>query len=440
MTCTGKRARVFARPRSLGQGARRAFTLVELMVAMALMTILTGSVVFIFMQAQEIFKNMSARVAVYQYARYAFDQMERDFANVVQTRDMEFFNDQPNNPRGRRGHYDAFLNEHIPIRDTGNRHGDPINGDGTYNYAFTLRQPQPYTDADQRQHRWDSVYFKTVTVINQKTTSALIEYSIADSNRTRPKLVKKLWRVTSIDNTDPFAPRLKINDSDQALPQVQDLCLYATDAKFEVFVKNNRRNDPGDYYDAEQLINPPRRAYQGLGSPPVFQKHRNSTGWAAPNFMVQTYYNERWNGLPQSDLGLLEPAANGLPTLFHTPGNFGFAMLSEGDKIYLEDADTQQSGTASIDNKEYTIKAFVIAGTNPLEPWTPTQPLQKLRIQFEETIDVSPPQGVTIPAQGLSVRWTAAWTPPALRATLRIKDEKSLELRTVSRIFKILSN
>ena len=80
---------------------RGGFTLVELMVAMALMMILTGSVVFIFMQAQEIFLTVDARVQVYQYARYSFDQMERDLANIVHTRDMEFFNDQPSNPMGR---------------------------------------------------------------------------------------------------------------------------------------------------------------------------------------------------------------------------------------------------------------------------------------------------------------------------------------------------
>lgn len=411
--------------------SRRGFTLVELMVAMALMTILTGSVVFIFMQAQNLFQQMDARVQVYQYARYAFDQMERDFANVVRTRDMEFFNDQPNNPLGQESHYDANLSEEIPIRDTGNRHGDPINGDGTYNYAFTLRQPEPYEDALQRKHRWDSVYFKTVTVINGKTSSALIEYAIVDSTKVRPRLAKKLWRVTSVDNTDPFAPQLRINDSDQALPEVQDLCLYATDAKFEIFVKNNRRSDPGDYYETEDLVTPPRVARPGLGNPPVFEELPNSTGWAAPNFMIQTHYTERWDGQPQPDLGVLEPAQSGIPTLFRTQRYFGFPMLKEGDKIFLQDPQS----TPQIKAKEYTIKAFVQKGTNPLEPWEPNLPIQNMRIQFEETIDIT-----TSPIADLPVRFVAAWTPPALRATIRIKDEKSLELRTVSRVFKILSN
>ena len=43
---------------------RQGFTLIELLVAMALMTILTGSVVFIFINAQTIFNTVDAQVQV----------------------------------------------------------------------------------------------------------------------------------------------------------------------------------------------------------------------------------------------------------------------------------------------------------------------------------------------------------------------------------------
>src|SRR4051812_8260346 len=80
---------------------RSGLTLIELLVAMALMTVLTGTIVFIFTQAQTIFTQVDAKVQVYQYARSAFDQMERDLANVVQTSDMDFYQDVNKN-----GHYD----------------------------------------------------------------------------------------------------------------------------------------------------------------------------------------------------------------------------------------------------------------------------------------------------------------------------------------------
>src|SRR5688500_6949528 len=133
---------------------RLGFTLVELMVAMALMMILTGSVVFIFIQAQKIFSTVDARVQVYQYSRYAFDQMERDLANVVRSSDMEFFDDLPP-PGGRVGRYDS--GEEIPIRGA-------VDNAAIYNNSFTLRQPEEYTGADGLQYRNDSIYFMTVTV------------------------------------------------------------------------------------------------------------------------------------------------------------------------------------------------------------------------------------------------------------------------------------
>jgi type II secretory pathway pseudopilin PulG len=406
---------------------RSGFTFVELLVAMTLMMILTGSVVFIFMQAQEIFLAVDARVQVYQYARYAFDQMERDLANVVHSQDMEFFNDQTGAAAGAVGHFDP--GEEIPIRGTDNRIGDQLNGDGIYNRSFTLRQPEPYQDADQRLHRRDSVYFKTVTVIDGKTQSALVEYALVDPDKERPRMVKRLWRVTGVDTSNPFAHRLEINGDDQAMPIEQDLCLYAMDTKFEVFVKNRRRNDPGAYYEASQLIDPPRSVRPG--NPRVFEAMPNSRGWGGGNIMIQTFYDENWKGGINEDFGILEPGTDSLPVLFHTtaPNYFTFPMLKEGDTIFLRDA---RPGTQpKIKAQEYTIKAFVRANTDPPLPWDPTLPKEALRIQFEEKIDIS---------QDVTCNYMATWIPSALRVTLRIKDAKSRENRTVSRVFKIFTN
>ncbi|RMG14289.1 MAG: type II secretion system protein [Planctomycetota bacterium] len=410
--------------RSFGVGG---FTLVELLVAMALMTILTGSVVFIFMEAQNIFVTVDARVQVYQYARYAFDQMERDLANVVKTMDMEFYNDQPANALGVKGHYNP--GEAIPIRGTDNRIGDPLGGDQIYNRAFTLRQPEPYqeTGGQQFKHRRDSVYFKSVTVIGGQTKNALVEYALVDVDKERPRLVKRIWHVTGVDASNPLAPRLTINDDPQALPIVQDLCLYAVDAKFEVFVKNRRRSDPGDYYEASELVNPPRSPR--AGNPRVFEPLPNARGWTGGNSMIQTYYDQTWNGGAFPDTGILEPGTDSLPPLFHTIGNFEFPMLKEGDKIFLRDPGTPPKLKA----QEYTIKAFVLANTDPPQPWTPDSPRQSLRIQFEEKIDTN---GRRVER----IQYLGAWVPSGLRVTLRIKDAKSRQPRTVSRVFKIQAN
>ena len=103
-------------------------------------------------------------------------------------------------------------------------------------------------------------------------------------------------------------------------------------------------------------------------------------------------------------------------------------MLNVGDTLWLADP----NATPAIKAQNYTIKAFVVEGTDPPEPWEPHLPKQKLRILFEEKIDTNNAQ--------VQVTYKAAFTPPALRVTIRIKDAKSRELRTVSRIFKILAN
>ncbi len=400
--------------------AKRGFTLVELLVAIALSTILTGSVVFIFIQAQEIFISVDAKVQVYQYARYAFDRMERDLANVVRSRDMEFFNDAAP-PSGIKGRYDQ--GEELPIRGTANTDANELGGDDIYNHAFTVRSPKDYTGVDGIDRRWDSVYFKTVTVIGGQTQAALIEYAMVDTDKPRPKMQRRLWRVTGVDAANPLAPRYEINGPLGGQPERQDLCLYCIDVRFEVFVKNLRRSDAGDYYDARELVTPPRvrRVY---GDDFVFPSHRND--WNGGHCLVQTYYDVRHdNNRMQPDLGVFEPGENGL---FHTQGNFTFPQLKEGDTLFM------WGGTQGFKAKPYTIKKFLkVGGADPVA-WTPDAPAAEFRIQFEEPIEGA------LPGQQLTVNYAAGWVPSALRATVVIKDSKSLENRSVSRVFKIQSN
>lgn len=401
--------------------ARRVgFTLVELMVAMALMMILTGSVVFIFIQAQKIFLTVDARVQVYQYARYAFDQMERDFANVVRSSDMEFYDDLPP-PNGRQGRFDS--GEEIPI--SGARDNPSI-----YNHAFTVRQPDLYTGQDGERYRNDSVYFKTVTVAGGQTTAALIEYVLVDTDRERPKLVKRMWRVTGIDATTPTRPKYQINGTigSNAQPVVQDLCLYTTDVRFELFVRNRRLDQVGEFYDAQTLVKPPRL---NPGNRLPFPAHLND--WIPPDYMVQTYYDGCGTGphvrdevlYAQPDPGMFVPSEN---KLFRTKNYFPFPMLKEGDRIYM------WGGNLPI-AREYTIDSFRKPDGSL---WTSRDPIEALRIKFKEP-PPDWPQSLP-PSQPLEVNWDANWLPPAIRVTLRIKDAKSLETRSVQRVFKVLTN
>jgi prepilin-type N-terminal cleavage/methylation domain-containing protein len=403
----------------------RGFTLIELLVAIALSTILTGAVVFIFIQAQEIFISVDAKVQVYQYARFAFDRIERDLGNVTNSRDMEFFNDQAP-PSGTKNRHD--VGEELPIRGTANN--DASNtGDDTYNHGFTLRQPALYTDVDKGlQHRWDSIYFKTITRIGGQTSATLIEYAVVDTDKPRPKLQRRLWRVTGVDAGNPLAPRYEINGPLGGQPQRQDLCLYTMDCKLEVFVKNFRRSDGGAFYSAAQLVTPPKEWNRevNLNSEPSIPPMKND--WRGGNSMVQCYYDAGHNeARMQPDLGVFEPGENGL---FHTQDNFGFPMLREGDAIYL------WGGFRGFKGRPYTIKKILMKdASGGLVPWAPaTGDMAQMRIQFDEPIEGQRPN------QQMLVRYAAGFVPAALRATVVIKDSKSLANRSVSRVFKIMSN
>ena len=142
----------------------------------------------IFIQSQKIFLTVDARVQVYQYARYAFDQMERDLANVVRSSDMEFFDDIPSLPGGRSGRCDP--GEEIAIRSP--------EDSALYNHSFTLRQPKLFTAVtDGVQYRHDSIYFKTVTSIGGQTAAALVHWQRGNPRglelnwaKARPKLTQ----------------------------------------------------------------------------------------------------------------------------------------------------------------------------------------------------------------------------------------------------------
>lgn len=401
----------------------RGLTLVELMVAMALMTVLTGTIIFIFSQAQTIYAQVNAKVQVYQYARTALDTMERDLANVVRSADMDFFADgTPKN-----GHYDPMTGEDLNggagIDMTEEKRLKLAPPPSNYHYGFTLRQPRYYDGLDGKKHAHDSIYFKTITQYNAQTVQAIVEYALIDMNRERPKLQKRIWHVTGVD---PNTNRVMINGSNTATtPIEQELCLYVVDVSFQIYVKNNRKGEdpterftPGTFYGAQELVD--AKIDPVTGSPP-FPAFRNywDGGKDQPagsgNYMVSCFYDPTHDPAGQ-DMGRFEKADNGL---FHTANNFDFPMLGPGDRIYLW-AFPQAAG---IQPNDYTIKG-----------WRDVGGIKK--IELMEHVSTS---SATFP-DPCEVPYRAGWVPPAVRVKLKIKDEKAKEIRTISRTFKVLAS
>jgi prepilin-type N-terminal cleavage/methylation domain-containing protein len=237
---------------------QRSFTLIELMVALALASIMMSAIVFVFTQSQQVMSAMDAKVIVYNYARSAFDVMEKDLANAQKTGDMEFFQDGTSSP-GLIGHYDGLLSgldaEAIPVRDRGATPHELFPNE-KYVYAMTLHQPEPYTDVLGVKHRHDSLYFRSVTSINGLTRPVLIEYALDHSKssgapRKLARLVRRTWIVTKIESSGLAGrPRIELNGG--AGPNVgpnepieSELCLYVTDVQIELFFQDKRTNKPG---------------------------------------------------------------------------------------------------------------------------------------------------------------------------------------------------
>jgi prepilin-type N-terminal cleavage/methylation domain-containing protein len=415
----------------IGTRRERGLTLVELMVAMALMTVLTGTIIMIFSQAQTIYGRVDAQVKVYQYARTALDTMERDLANVVKTADMDFYNDGLGGPKN--GHFDLGeqLNGGVGLDLAEEVRLKLAQPPGHYHYGFTLRQPKFYPDYtyptdSTKTHAHDSIYFKTITQYQGLTCAAIVEYAMVDMDRLRPKLQKRLWRVSGLDASN----KIQINDTPgSTAPIEQDLCLYVTDVQFQVFILNNRHGEdptnpgekftPGRFYTAQDLVDAKVDPLTGNAPFPPFKNYWGGAAnrpYGSDDYMIMCYYDENHDPTGP-DIGKFLKVDNGL---FHTDKAFGFPMLVAGDKIFIQPVDP----SVGLAPNDYTLKTIkLVTGIGE-------------RFQFVEPISTT---GPNFPASA-DARYRAGWLPPAVRVQLKIKDEKAKELRTISRTFKILSS
>jgi type II secretory pathway pseudopilin PulG len=208
----------------------RGVTLIELLVAIGLMVMLTGSISFVFVTARDVFTKSEATIQVYQNARNAFDVIERELSIAVKTHDMEFFMDRPESANG---HFET--NEEcfgLKVDDPGSSSDDHAKNATDYVYAMTIYgrdYPDPKSPG-RRPHRSDMIYFKSLTTVGGKTRSALILYKIDTSEPTKPILKKYVLYRSDIVGTG-----LAQDPPDKS---GQDLCIYVTDVKIEYYFDN----------------------------------------------------------------------------------------------------------------------------------------------------------------------------------------------------------
>ncbi len=259
-TGTGGRRGAVRRLRCSGAG----FTLIELMVAIALMVVIVLQIQIVFNGARRLYERSDAMVQVFQNARNALDLLERDLKNAIKTDQMEFFNDRQTAAYGR-GSYN--VGEENPVL-----RGRFLPG-LDYVPAFSVEQPRSYTPRLQNQggpYRMDAIYFRTVANIKGVPKEVLVRYELfagidPQSNPRRwPVLRRTLIEVESVDPTTGF-PIVKVHDP-------VDVCYYVQEFKVELYVPDYASGVVGRFYSPNEAVaggTPPR----GDAHPPELKRY-----------------------------------------------------------------------------------------------------------------------------------------------------------------------
>jgi type II secretory pathway pseudopilin PulG len=393
-------------------------TLVELMIAIALMLILTLQLSIIFGQSQKLYATADSLAQVYSNARAALDQIERDIANAVKSDQMEFFNDNRNAAAGA-GHYN--LGEQNPT----------VFGrfiPGRYMHSFAVKQTSGYIPKDAARLgfdpaaklRMDSMYFRTFTTVNGEPREALVEYRLfvgADPRSPRPRPI--LQRIVTAAQQDPTTGNPMFDA--QGFPKLerqdpQDVCYYVQEFQIEVMIRDRRRRTAGRFYSAKDACRTSDPQYDS--KPPALPNLLSGEDFAIECMDGKDDIDP--NAIIQSDDGKL-----------HLRNGDRVARLQPGDRMYCisRPYGNFRYDFSTINGGYLTIKDI-------------TQPSQgETVVSFEEEAQVKrfiTGQSALAGAPGIEVAYRGAWLPQAIRVQMKIKDQRSTEIRTISRIFQLL--
>ncbi len=377
---------------------RKAFTLVELLVAIALGTILIGLVTFIWMQSTRIFSSTVNNLESYQRLRGVLDIVERDLANTNRTIDMEFFVDS--NPNG---HRDSIPSAE-PLLTHGSAGGgavaagsagasfrkpvDPLDplfdqpefceldnpsnqnfSDTPYFYAPILFSPPPYQIAgighlEGRQYWRDEVYVRSFVDANGASVPALVHYRLVQQGDGRSALRRRAWWTD--ESGAIVAPAAGSTDSTD---RTSILATGVCDLKFAFFYKASTAaggsSTEGHWYhvgcpvssDGGALEQSDReRGIRTALAIPEFQRVKAQLGTAnAISFVYEGVARIEQTTTGPPILRTLKDSRDGGPGMAAGPPsagmadyqNFDFPGVRPGDKIYLYDA--QDDDGSSVD-------------------------------------------------------------------------------------------
>ena len=162
-----------------GRVHRGGFTLVELLVGLALATVLAGSIMVVATQTQEIYRRTMAQVELFARLRYAFSRMETELARMVATSDLEFFVDSQMELMRNNNHWDEKEEINSPLNLAGG--WAPRQQERFYNEAPQIIERtyvRRYRSGRETEHDAFEIYFRAPVTHGGQIRMANVEYRL----------------------------------------------------------------------------------------------------------------------------------------------------------------------------------------------------------------------------------------------------------------------
>lgn len=434
---------------------REGFTLVELMVALALAAMISVGIMFISTTARETYSKTVARVEVYNRFRLALHTVQKDLSSWVPTMELEFYIDGRGGGGARRNfHWEP--GEELPARRDERGPGVVDGGQrGKYDefasileryYESNERSQLAAGDDSYKVHDAYQVYFRAFTFVDGAMRQANVEYMLVD-----PSQPPSRW----VNGVPPPPTRVEENDVknlalykivryfDIQPDAIQKLAAYpvrrrvlevatnVTDFRVEYLAHNPfargtagtpRFVTPSDDHGrpVEPATQPRRipipgvpggvgyRKFFGYGSVKLDEKYPLATAYAALF----------------GDDGLTPPGHRPVRFGFPRNPNISFAELVPGDRIYVF-TQSQRGGVGAQGGIGSANRLIAF----PAGDYTVKANLQGM-LEFAEDVDSS-----TWNSQDQApIYYKAGYVPSALRVTLRMVDDDGINPKTMQQV------
>lgn len=442
-------------PWSIARGKHLAaggFTLIELLVALMLASILSLAIMTISSSASNTYIATVDKVSVFNNFRLAMKSLQTDLAGWIPSQELEFYVDGAGNNSRRDYHYSPGEE----IKDRTDEHGPGVVNGGDKGYdEFASVEQRHYSSLEPWQvdegfdqpkvHDAYQLYFRTMTFVDGMIREANVEYLLVDPSAPRKTWVNgippaptkvapgdvaglSLYKVIryleitedSVTNLNYVPIRRRILE---VAPNVTDFRVeYLSSDPFTRSVRDGElrfRTPEEDYEDPTEAAIRPSRQMHKDGEP----SYRKSFGYGSINLSNQI------------DLAIAETAVwgdNNLRGLGRAPqpvrigfrGNqrIRFAELVPGDRLYIFTS-SERGQARNQQNTVGRITAF------PAGDYTILSNLSGM-LELREDIDSS-----TWGEGGIQgIRYKAAYTPAALRITLRMVDDEGKNPKSMQQV------